>query len=390
MKQVLKKKIVYVTSGQSGIHSFTHNELSEIKKTNDFVLCLTQLINGPYMPRDDWDTIVLSRKKVILGFVFLLFAEPRKLYWTLIHAYKNKSIRELFAAIGFYRKIKNKKTARIHCQMGDHKLVISYYLKLFLNLPLTVTIHAHELYMRDLYFHPEKYFEIYKACEKIITISNYNKEILINKYKISESKIEVMRLFPEVNRINKISGKIKLLTVGHWVEKKGYRVLFEALKKIDRNDIVLFVVGGINKNTGSIDLEKLVVEMKLEDKVCLLGKIGGELIDVVFSACDIFCLPSYTDYYDDGKPATREGIPVALMEAMAWGMPVISTKHAGIPELVEEVLVEEKNTDELAEAILFLIKNKGQWAEMGKKNKNIIKERYTAINVNLLTNIFSS
>ena len=59
-------KIAYITSGKVGIHSFTHNEINELLKDHNIVLCLTQLNKGPYMPEKEWETIVASKKKIIL------------------------------------------------------------------------------------------------------------------------------------------------------------------------------------------------------------------------------------------------------------------------------------------------------------------------------------
>ena len=380
--------IAYITSGKIGIHSFTHNELSVLDRNHKFILCLTQLNNGPYMPKNTWEVIVSSMLSILLSTFRLIFAKPFKLIRLFRMALEDNHVRELLIAIDFYTLLKNKIITNIHCQMGDHKLFIGYYLHFLKNCPLSVTIHAHELYMRELYDTPEKIVKLYDACAKIITISDYNKEILIKDYKVDPSKIEVMRLFPKMDRINKIENKIRILIVANWVEKKGYRVLLEALRKLQYPEILLMIVGGLNKNTNYVDIEKLVPEMGLSDRVMILGRIGGELLDVVFSACDIFCLPSYTDYYEDGKPATREGIPVSLMEAMAFGKPVISTRHAGIPELVEEVLIEENNVDELVEAITYLLRNRDKWFEMGERNRTIIMEKYSSNNVEILSSIF--
>ena len=121
-----------------------------------------------------------------------------------------------------------------------------------------------------------------------------------------------------------------------------------------------------------------------------MGRQSGTVLDIIFSNCDIFCLPSYTEYYEDGSPAEREGIPVALMEAMAWGKPVIATRHAGNPELVEEILIEERNVEELRNAIEYLIENPEKWSAMGKRNQEIIKQKYSKKNVSILVNIFRS
>ena len=78
------------------------------------------------------------------------------------------------------------------------------------------------------------------------------------------------------------------------------------------------------------------------------------------------------------------------MEAMAWGKPVISTRHAGIPELVGNILIEENNTDELMKAIEYLADNKHLWREMGDDNTKIISKSYSSANVNILSDIFNA
>jgi glycosyltransferase involved in cell wall biosynthesis len=272
--------------------------------------------------------------------------------------------------------------------MGDKKLYIGYFLKKLLGKPLTVTIHAHELYQRSNYDHPERIQELLESCDKIITISDFNKNILVEDFHVPEDKITVMRLFPEPSRIEKVFGKKKILTVANWVEKKGYRVIIEAVKKMDRDDFIWLIVGGPTFSENSIDLDEYVRKSRLENRVFLLGQFGKELLDVVFSSCDIFCLPSITERYADGKPAEREGIPVAIMEAMAWGKPVISTLHAGIPELIEEILVEENDVEGLIQAVEHLLDHPDERKELGKKNRETIQLKYKKDNVQLLSDIF--
>ena len=74
----------------------------------------------------------------------------------------------------------------------------------------------------------------------------------------------------------------------------------------------------------------------------------------------------------------------------ASGKPVITTKHAGIPELVEEVLVEEQNVDQLKRAIEYLLDNQSKWVKMGRKNQEIIRSRYSKDNVKILVDVFKS
>jgi len=127
----------------------------------------------------------------------------------------------------------------------------------------------------------------------------------------------------------------------------------------------------------------LAKSLGIEDKVTIFGEVSDDFLKVLYDSCDIFCLPSKTT-----RKGEKEGIPVALMEAMSYGKPVISTRHAGIPELVEEILVEENNVDELAKAIELLVDNPDLRRKLGERNRKIIEEKYSKKNVTKLRNIF--
>ncbi len=380
--------IAYITSGKVGIHSFTYYELLELEENHEILLCLTQLNKGPYMPSDDWNVIVPQKKRLLLAAIKTFISSPSSFLSMLSLARKHQVTRYFLVAVFFYQILKNKKIDLLHCQMGDKKLYIGYFLKKFMNLPLTVTIHAHELYQRSNYEHPDRIRELLGSCNRIVTISDFNKDILVNKLAVPEDKITVMRLFPEPSRIERIFGKKKILTVANWVEKKGYRTIIEAVKNLRRDDFIWMIVGGPTFSENSIDLRMLVKENQLENKILLLGQFGKELLDIVFSSCDIFCLPSITERYEDGNPAEREGIPVAIMEAMGWGKPVISTRHAGIPELIDEILIEENDVEGLIHAVNDLLDDAQKRKELGIKNRETIHLRYKKENVKILSDIF--
>jgi len=383
--------IGYITSGKVGIHRFTYNELVELKKANvNFTLALTQLNNGPWMPLDSWNVVVASKKNMIKGFISLFFSNPILTFKLFKHSYKNKSIAYFLLAMGMYKSLKKANITSLHCQMGDKKLYIGVYLKKLLKKPLTVTVHAHELYQRDVYDNSQKIKNLFAECDKVITISDFNSKLVEQNLGVDKERIKVMKLFPDIDPEGYVNNKAKILIVANWAEKKGYKVLLDAIKKLDRNDFVLWVVGGSYFSTNTIDLNVMVKEYGLQDKVVLLGRQGGTVLEIIFSACDIFCLPSFTEEYPDGKPSEREGIPVALMEAMAWGKPVISTKHAGIPELVEDIVVEEKNEEQLRNAIEYMLDNRDKWESMGQRNKEIISNNYSKQNVQILVQEFKN
>lgn len=384
------KKVAYIASGKIGIHRFTYNELQLLsEKGIEFDLCLTQLNKGPWMPKNEWRCYTANKIKAIIQFINLIFSNKKTLD-LFFEARKKKVLFYFFIALSLYKDIKKNNITSLHCQMGDDKLYIGYYLKKLMKLPLTVTVHAHELYQRKVYDENKNLRELYDACDKVITISDFNAKIIHEQFGVEIEKIKVMRLYPDIDKMNDEKQKAKILIVANWVKKKGYDTLLKALKDLDRRDYILWVVGGPVLSDDTINVIELVEKYRMQDKVEILGSQGSPIIDIIFQACDIFVLPSITDYYEDGNPSEREGIPVALMEAMALGKPVIATEHAGNSELVENILVEEKNERALSEAIKYLLDNPDEWRNLGEKNIKIINDKYSKSNIDILIKLFKS
>jgi glycosyltransferase involved in cell wall biosynthesis len=116
-------------------------------------------------------------------------------------------------------------------------------------------------------------------------------------------------------------GPLRVLFVGRLVPEKGPGVLLDAAAAMSR-PIELRVVGdGPLRDVLAAQVERL----GLRDRVVLTGPLGQNELPEQYAWADAFCLPSFA-----------EGLPVVLMEAMSTGLPVVTTRIAGIPELVED------------------------------------------------------
>lgn len=153
--------------------------------------------------------------------------------------------------------------------------------------------------------------------------------------------------------------KVLLISVGELSKNKNHEIIIKALKNIDNAEYIVAGRGDEEEN-----LKKLADELKMADRVHFLGYRND--IAELYSVSDINVFPSH-----------REGLPVALMEAMASGLPVICSKIRGNVDLVVNgkggYLCNPSDESDFAERIRLLIENRDLARQMGEFNKEYIK-----------------
>lgn len=170
------------------------------------------------------------------------------------------------------------------------------------------------------------------------------------------------------------TGPVRLLSVGRLVEKKGHVLLLHALARARRLglDATLALVGEGNEERL---LRELVKAYALDEVVTFLGVMDRAAIRDLMPAYDVFVLASHTSA--DGNEETT---PLVLKEAMAAGLPVLSTFHAGIPEVVADevsgVLVPEGDDQALVDGISRIAAARARWPEMGRAGRAIVDDQY--------------
>ncbi|MGB8366744.1 MAG: glycosyltransferase [Candidatus Babeliales bacterium] len=180
--------------------------------------------------------------------------------------------------------------------------------------------------------------------------------------------------FAYKKRSLKAGEQIRILTVGRLVEKKGIKYAIRAIAKLVKKypHIHYTIVGdGPLKE----ELALLIQKRKLEDYVTLYGSATHDEIVSILNEAHLFVLPS-----TDASDGNQEGIPNVLKEAMACGIPVVSTFHAAIPELVENnvsgLLVLQRNSGVLAQKIEYLIMHPEKWESMGQAGRKKIEQEF--------------
>lgn len=168
---------------------------------------------------------------------------------------------------------------------------------------------------------------------------------------------------------------VRVLTVGRLVEKKGHAVALRALAEVAREVPIRYDIVGDGPLAGS--LAALVRELNLQDVVCLHGAKDSAFVRSLLDRAHLFVLASA-----EAPDGDREGTPLVLMEAQACGLPVVSTVHAGIPEVVLDgrtgVLVPEHQPRALAEAILQLTREPDSWPALGRRGRAHVEQTFDA------------
>lgn len=159
-----------------------------------------------------------------------------------------------------------------------------------------------------------------------------------------------------------------ILTVGRLVARKGFKDLLWAFKVVSqriKNANLILVGSGPLEAT----LKRLVVKFKISDKVIIAKGLAIKELKMHYAGADLFVLPSY-----------YEGQGIVFLEAMASGIPIVSTNISAIPETVRHgengLLVKPGNTTELADAIIQLLEDEELRIRMGKTGREIAVREY--------------
>ncbi|MDM5356491.1 glycosyltransferase [Peribacillus sp. ACCC06369] len=268
----------------------------------------------------------------------------------------------------------------IHAHHGSHGQEILPICEKY-NIPLIVSIRGRDGSDRPEIFerNAKRYSALNKHGAHYYPVCQYLAEGL-RSLGIPAKNMHVLYggieldLFPYSNRTLPIEGEIRVLSVGRLVDKKGFFTLIKAFKRIYSQypNARLHIIGA---GEDEKKIKSTIAEYNLNDVVILRGAMDSKQVSNELKKAHIFCLASQT-----AKSGDIEGIPNALKEAMASGLPVVSTQHAGIPELIEHqrtgYLAPEKNDIELAKGIQFFLEHPEIWNDYTERARKVIEEKF--------------
>lgn len=242
-----------------------------------------------------------------------------------------------------------------------------YLAKKILKIPYVITGHGSDVYLQSKLLHRRSKF-VLKSADAVIGLTEHMKKEMEN---ICKKNVFVvpnginLREFKNLQKLKIDKRKQRILFVGSLVPVKGIKYLIESMKKItnDYPNAELVIVGdGVDK----YELEKLVIELDLCDSISFVGKVPNHKIGQYMIESDIFVLPSLS-----------EGFGIVLLEAMASGLPIVASNVGGIPSIIQNgvngFLVDPKNSEKIAEKVLFLLNNEETMIKISQNNKKKVE-----------------
>lgn len=215
-----------------------------------------------------------------------------------------------------------------------------------MGIPLVLSVHSTE-YDRSGWLYPNEWFinierEGMEKADKIIAVSNFTKQVIVEKYGIHPDKIEVVH-----NAVYPLSpGKKKnlVLFLGRLTIQKGPEFFLKAAQKVLNYEDTTFVVAG----SGDM-LPQLIhqaVDMGISNKVIFTGKLTDDEVKHIYKISNVYVMPSVSEPFG-----------ITALEAISAGTPTIVSKTTGVSEVFQNCLqVDFWDTDEMANKIIALLR----------------------------------
>ncbi|OKY77386.1 MAG: Glycosyltransferase, AglL family [Candidatus Methanohalarchaeum thermophilum] len=189
-----------------------------------------------------------------------------------------------------------------------------------------------------------------------------------------EDKVEVIPNGVDVNRFTPKYGEGEgiffLGVLDEYHRYKGLDVLLKAFKKVSSKIDTELIIGG----SGELlkEYKDLAKELNIENKVNFVGYIPERDLPRYYRKSNLFVLPSIS--------SEQEGFGMVLLEAMASGLPVITTDVAGVSDEIKNnvygKVIQPNNIEKLAKAITSILRNKEKKRKMGKRGRKLVEERF--------------
>ena len=298
-------------------------------------------------------------------------AWPRKVY-----------LKEFLLAVALSdRLLRDREVRHLHAHFAHGCTTVAWLASLTTGIPFSFTGHAKDVYSAAL--NPAGLLRRkLRAASFAVTCTEAGRERMAQD--AGDTPVHCVyhglnadfaRLVSEARPRSEPNGALRVVSVGRLVPKKGFDVLAEACAVLAARSVSVeaTIAGPDGEHAGEI--RRIVASRGLDGRVTLAGAMSQSELHSAYLASDVFCLPCRV--LDNGD---RDGIPNVLVEAMAAGLPVVTTGVSGIPELVRDgengLLVPPDDPAGLADALQRLRRDPQLAARLGAAGRETVRERF--------------
>ena len=268
--------------------------------------------------------------------------------------------------------LRKRKPHHVHAHFAHRATVVAYVAARLLGLNHSFTAHARDIYAEDVFLSDK-----IKAAQFVTTCTGYNREYLAS---LTDEPQKVHLLYHGLdfsdfaNLERPQLDPPLILAIGQLKEKKGFPYLVEACAMLrDRGqDFRCWIIG---EGPDRADLLAQIERLDLQKHVYLKGNMPHRQVLEAFAQATVFTLPCVVAADND-----RDGIPNVILEAMAAGVPVVSTPISAIPEAIFHnetgYLVTSRDSQDLADGLAHLLNSPKERARLARKAQVFVRERF--------------
>jgi glycosyltransferase involved in cell wall biosynthesis len=284
-----------------------------------------------------------------------------------------RSLAALASGAAHARSMRAERIAHVHAHFATYPALAAWLAGRLLDVPYSFTAHAHDIFVDQLHLSP-----LVRDAAGVAVISEFNREFLEPYGAGTATDVRVVHCgvdpaaYAFRPRAPAHSGTMRAICVATLNELKGHAVLLDALAREGLERVELDLVG-----SGPLEqaLRAQAERLGIGDRVRFCGTRSEREVAALLDAADVFVLASVV-----AANGQMDGIPVALMEALAAGMPVIASRLSGIPELVRDgetgLLVEPGDPEALADAFRNLLADPDAAIARARNGRRLIEAEF--------------
>jgi glycosyltransferase involved in cell wall biosynthesis len=316
----------------------------------------------------------------------------RTLSYVARHSLRSRSIdtwRRLLQACAFAEHLHGADISHLHAHFAHGATRVTMLASMLTGIPYSFTAHAADIFSHTV--DRSLLREKAAGAQFVVTVSNYNRRFLTEQAGLPEPKVRVVYNGVDLERFAPDGSPRDprlILGVGRFVEKKGFPHLVEALARLrdSGRDLRCELAGGGPEHP---QIVAAVRRAGLEDVVSFAGSQPQEALPASYRRAAVFAMPAI-----EARDGNRDALPTVLLEAMACGTPVVSSRLAGIPEIIDDgvdgFLVEPGNVSALAAAIARVLDDALLGARLGAAAREKVQRTFDVdTNAQALAGLFA-